>query len=257
MSIGSETLSAYLDGELTPTEMTAVEEALETDAALQAELEALMAADTVVKAEFDAMLAEPVPVALAAAIKGAEGPMRAANLSRPPRGLFQVAAATALVALFVGGAGGYFAGLSQAPVQVVQAGWLQDIADYHDVYSKQVRHLVEVGAEEADHIETWLTGTVGAEVRIPDLATHGLTFQGGRLLVAAGKPVAQLIFTDAEDRVVALCLIQNDAPNTTVDERQIGAYDMVTWGGAGANFVLVGDAGREDLIDIAQTARDV
>ncbi|MEO1746235.1 MAG: anti-sigma factor, partial [Pseudomonadota bacterium] len=133
-------------------------------------------------------------------------------------------------------------------------GWLTDIADYHAVYANQVRHLVEVPASEADHIQTWLTATVGADVKIPDLSDHGLSFQGARLLVAAGKPVSQLMFTDADDRVVALCMIRTDKPADATVDRVIGDFELVSWGGAEANFVMVGDADRSDLSAIVETA---
>ncbi len=248
-----EKLSAYLDGELPPDEAREIEAALEQDPALQAELEALMAADTLAKDDFAAMLDEPVPAALAAAIRDApEG--SPANSPSAPASRGWLAAACVLLALGLGATGGYFRGLSEGTQVAAAPGWLADIADYHRVYSDQKRHLVEVGADEADHIETWLTATVGADVRIPDLSDHTLTFKGARLLVAAGKPVAQLMYTDGEERVVALCLIQTDAPRDGFDKRTIGAFDMVSWGGTGANLVVVGDEGRVDLDEIARTA---
>lgn len=252
MTVSEEKLSAFLDGELAEAEAREIEVALESDPALQAELDALMAADALAQDAFAEMLAEPVPAALAAAVRDA--PVATpANVPAPPaRGW--LAAAAVVLALGLGGAGGYMTGLSQGTPVAAAPGWLVDIADYHSVYAGQKRHLVEVGAEEADHIRMWLTNTVGAEVPTPDLTQHGLTFRGARLLVAAGKPVAQLMYTDAEDRVVALCLIQTDTPREGFATQTIGAFDMVSWGGDGANFVIVGDEGRADLADIAQTA---
>ncbi len=248
-----EKLSAFLDGELPEAEAREIERALETDPALRVELEALMAADALAQEAFAEMAAEPVPAALAAAVRDA--PVGgAANVPEPPSIRRYLTAASVVVALGLGGAGGYFAGLSQGTPVAAAPGWLADIADYHRVYAAQQRHLVEVGADEAEHIRTWLTATVGAEVRIPDLTQHGLTFQGARLLVAAGKPVAQLMFTDADMRVVALCLIQTDTPRDGFATQTIGAFDMVSWGGQDANFVVVGDEGRADLRAIAETA---
>ena len=154
----------------------------------------------------------------------------------------------------IGGAGGlYFGGLTSQDAPAV-AGWISDIADYHAVYARQVRHLVEVPAEEADHIETWLTATIGADVIIPDLAEQGLTFEGARLLVAAGRPVAQLLYTDADGAVVALCQIQSDSPQLAARQDAIGGFELVSWGGDEANFVVVADEGRVDLRDIVEAA---
>ncbi|MEO1536338.1 MAG: anti-sigma factor [Pseudomonadota bacterium] len=249
-----EKLSAYLDGELPDAEAREIEAALERDPALRAELEELMAADAMALGAFDAMLDAPVPVALAAAVRDAPEPLTPANTPTAPAGNTWWAAAAVVLALGLGGAGGYMTGVSQETQVAAAPGWLQDIADYHRVYAGQVRHLVEVGADEAPHIRTWLSNTVGAPVPTPDLTEHGLTFRGARLLVAAGKPVAQLMYTDAEDRVVALCLIATDSPRDGFASRTIGDFDMVSWGGTGANFVVVGDQGRDDLNAIATTA---
>ena len=246
-------LSAFLDGELPEAEAQEIERALAEDPALQAELEALMATDSAVKDAFDDMLREPVPFELASVIQSAPE-TTVANAPQAPARRGWLAAAAVVIALGLGGTGGYFAGLTQRTEGAAAPGWLADIADYHRVYAAQSRHLVEVGADEADHIQNWLTASVGATVQIPDLTQHGLTFQGARLLVAAGKPVAQLMFTDAEMRVVALCLIQSERPQDGFAARQIGAFEMVSWGGAGANFVVVGDEGRGDLDAIAQSA---
>ncbi|QPM92180.1 anti-sigma factor family protein [Pseudooceanicola algae] len=250
-----EKLSAFLDGELTEAERLEVEAALARDPALQAELETLMAADAGARDVFDAMLEDPVPLGLADAIRTAPDPSAepAANRNGPASGWRWGAVAAAC--LLIGASGGYFTGTSQG-VEVASArDWLTDIADYHRVYAAQDRHLVEVPAAEAPHIQTWLTASIGADVAIPDLTSQGLTFQGARLLVAAGRPVSQLIYTDADNRVVALCQIQTDAPRHALLEQRMDAFDMVTWGGNGANFVIIGDAGREDLRAVAEAAQ--
>jgi len=249
----SEKLSAYLDGELPAPEAREIEAALEGDPTLQAELEALMAADHAAQDGFAEMLQDPLPASLIAAVEGA-APQASANTPEAPSGNRWLAAAAAALALMVGGVGGYVAGTNETQQVAAAPSWLSDIADYHRVYAGQKRHLVEVPAAEADHIETWLSNTVGAPVRIADLSAQGLTFQGGRLLVAAGKPVAQLMYTDAQDRVVALCLIQTTAEASGISPRTLGGFEMVTWGNGSANFVVVGDEGRSDLDAIARAA---
>lgn len=254
MSDYGERLSAFLDGELPEEEAREIEAALANDPALQAELEELMEADVFAKSEFDAMLDDPVPFELAAAINAAPT-SQPANTTTAPTGRAKWLAASAVaIALGLGGMGGYFFGTSQ-PSQIASArGWLDDIADYHAVYAAQKRHLVEVPADEADHIEAWLTATVGTDIKIPDLSAQGLQFEGARLLVAAGKPVAQLVFRDADQKVVALCAIKTATPQAEPGSKLAGAFEMVTWGDTDANFVIVGDTGRADLSEIAQAA---
>ncbi|MEJ6404509.1 anti-sigma factor family protein [Yoonia sp. 2307UL14-13] len=252
----SEKLSAYLDGELDATEAAAVEARLESDPAAQAEFDALMEADALAQDVFEAQLDDPVPFALAQQIKAADLTVPANSAAAPTPRSGWGAIAASLVMLVLGGVGGYVVkGQTTPPVQT--AGWLADIADYHAVYASQGRHLVEVAADESDHIEAWLGNTVGAEFSIPDLSEFGLTFEGGRLLVANAKPVAQLMYRLPDGTVVALCL---QASSRETDgtlafrEQTINGFDFVSWTANGADYVVIGPQGQPDLNAIAADA---
>lgn len=254
-------LSAYLDGELEAADAREIEALLESDPAARAELDALMAADALASEQFDALLMDPVPLALAQKI-------RSSPVSRPPARvsarLIGGALAAGLAFFVSGGIGGYFLKDQIAPggTVVAKAGWLSDIADYHAVYASQQRHLVEVPAEESAHIVNWLGATVGVEFSIPDLSDFDLTFEGGRLLVAAGKPVAQLMYRQSDGAVIALCL-QSGSSGGAVSapgfkEQTIKGFDFVSWSANGARYVVIGPGGKPGLAEIAsQAAREV
>ena len=265
-----EKLSAYLDGELSEQDAAKVEKLLEIDADARAELDVLMEANAFATDFFNDMLDDPAPLNLYRAINSAgEAEMpsagKAANHNTAVVNAFPAwASMAAAVALLCAGAvGGYFGGKSGlipgaqpvAPVQVASAGWLQDIADYHMVYAAQTRHLVEVGADESDHIQSWLGNMVGSKFTIPNLSGQDLTFQGGRLLVAAGKPVAQLLYTKPDGKVVALCIIANDnAASDGFSQTTINQANMVSWRDGTAAFVIVGDQETGDLTPVAEAA---
>lgn len=250
-------LSAYIDGELEAADAEMIEALLESDPAAQAELDALMAADAMAQEQFDALLSDPVPLALAQKIKSSPVGMAPARpASRPVWG-----AVAAGLALFIfGGMGGYFVKdqISPGGTVVENAGWLSDIADYHAIYSTQQRHLVEVSAAESDHIVKWLGATVGVSFKIPDLTKFDLTFEGGRLLVAGGKPVAQLMYRDADGAVIALCLQSgvSGAAEAAPDFKQqtLKGFDFISWNGDDAKYVVIGPGGKPDLADIASAA---
>lgn len=244
----SEKLSAYLDDALDRDETARIATVLERDADARATLEALTRADALATKEYAEILDAPVPFALAQQIK-------AADLSPPASSPMWGAIAACLVMLIVGGLGGY--AFKGAPAPVQQSGWLADIADYHAVYANQTRHLVEVVADEADHIETWLGKTVGTTFAIPDLAGHGLNFEGGRLVVANGKPVAQLMYRQPDGTIVALCLQHSNkdpAAAPVFQARTINGFDFVSWSADGADYVVIGPQGLPDLAAMAQTA---
>ena len=245
-------LSAYLDGELDPAESDAVEERLASDPAAQAEFDALMAAQAAAQEQFDAQLTHPVPLALVQQIKSAPLTPKPAPVPRRP---VWATLAASLVVFAIGGAGGFILKDHLAPAQT--GGWLQAIADYHAVYATQTRHLVEVGADEADHLQAWLGKTVGTTFAIPDLSGFGLTFEGGRLLVANGKPVAQLMYLHADGTVIALCFQRSasvpDDPGA-FKERTINGFDFVSWNADGTNYVVIGPTGQPGLNAIAERA---
>jgi anti-sigma factor RsiW len=245
-------LSAYLDGELNAEETTQVEARLASDPEAQAELDALMEADALALEQFDGELSDPVSLTLVQQIKNT--PL-AAPVAVPKRTIWAPLAAS-FVIFALGGAGGYW--LKDQGAQVVVAnGWLNYIADYHAVYASQGRHLVEVGADESDHIETWLGNTVGTKFTIPDLSTFNLTFEGGRLLVANGKPVAQLMYRQPDGTVIALCLQSADAPTQAppqFKDTTINGFDFVSWKTDGAAYVVIGPNGQSNLGDIALAA---
>lgn len=250
-------LSAYLDGELEAADAEMIEALLETDPSAQAELDALMAADAMALEQFDALLNDPVPLALAQKI-------RSSPVGMAPSRPIWAAIAAGLVLFIFGGMGGFFVKdrISPSGAVVADVGWLSDIADYHAVYSAQKRHLVEVSADESDHIVKWLGGTVGVDFSIPDLTSFGLTFEGGRLLVANGKPVAQLMYLDSEGTVIALCLQSGTSGSAEsapeFKEQTIKGFDFVSWTDDNAKYVVIGPGGKPGLVDIAAlSAREV
>src|SRR5206468_6297614 len=72
------------------------------------------------------------------------------------------------------------------------------------VYSPEVRHPVEVGAKEQDHLVKWLSKRLGLPLKIPVLASEGFELLGGRLLPGPDGPVAQFMYQDASGRRLTL-----------------------------------------------------
>lgn len=243
-----EKLSAYLDDELPEAEATAIAALIDSEPEVAAAFEALCATQVRVSGVFGQMLDEPVPFALAKAVQSAPEPVHS-------RRGWWLAACVAFA--MIGATAGFFMGQRSGfqPVQVVSDEWLVEIAAYHSVYAQQKSHLVEVPAARKDHIETWLTASVGVQVRVPDLSAEGLTFEGARLLVVAGSPVAQLVFTDARGAVLALCLKAAKAPtDKSFAATRMNGQDLVSWRRGGTDFVVVGPEGGADIGALARAA---
>lgn len=259
----SEQLSAYLDGELPVSEAQAIEQQLETDAALRAEFEKLMGADLIAKTQFEELLNEPVPLAIAKAIQ--DTPLNEAPANNNTNNYFSnfQAIAASIALLGIGVVGGYFIkdyvssrAIITAEVSLEQ-NWINEIAGYHAVYAKQKRHLVEVKAGSDRHIETWLSKSLAHDFNVPDLSASGLTFEGARLLVVDQIPVAQLMYTSANGNVVALCVqkrIRTAGMNSKMAKPindTINGFDLFYWEHGGADLVLIGDKGFGDFGPLA------
>lgn len=67
----------------------------------------------------------------------------------------------------------------------------------HAVYLPEVRHPVEVGADEQEHLTGWLSKRLGMPLQPPRLAPHGFDLVGGRILPGDTGPVAQIMYADA------------------------------------------------------------
>lgn len=261
-------LSAYLDGALPPDVAVEIEQLIEADPAVAAEFEALSRVNHAARSGFDSLLADPIPMALARAVAQTIDPAPVANLppltaANSPAAPIWRSIAAALALLLIGGAGGAYFTRASAPIQVATAmGWLDQVADYHLVYATQKRHLVEVPASETAHLQKWLTDSTGVAFTVPDLAASGLTFQGARLLVASGKPVAQLMYTDAAGQVVALCFLAGGdaaagAGTTPLQTRNAKGVNMVWWTSKDASYVVVGPSTGVDLQSVAKAASTV
>ena len=136
--------------------------------------------------------------------------------------------------------------------------WLVQVAQYHRIYASTARrHLVEVGADEQDHIEAWLETVLRRPIPVPDLSDFGVTFQGARLLGINEKPVAELVYLDADDQPLAFCIIPSamEAKQPTLStDRDL---NLVDWRDGQYAYAIVGWAPHDLLAALAEAVRPV
>ena len=267
-------LSAYLDGQLPEAEVEEINAILAGDDAARVVYEKLKLGSEFGARAFDRMLQDPIPLDLVRNIKEAgrneDDPSKlgfaavpAAEIPVNRRSAFwPQALAASLVIFLAGGAAGYLiseqkqTSFKAASNQFAPARtWLDDVAEYHRIYSRQARHLVEVPASEGTHIEDWLSASTGVPFTLPDLSAQKLTFEGARRLVAGGKPTAQLLYRDAENEVFAICFLQSEPVEGTTQlaESMRNDIGLVTWQKGKASYVVVGPSADPDLERIAET----
>ncbi len=157
---------------------------------------------------YDPVLEEPVPERISTRVRA-----RRANWRTPA-----IAAGWLLLGICAGGVAGWQLHDRRpgAPPQAEVPGFVKRAAVAHAVYSPEVRHPVEVGADQEQHLVAWLSKRLGAPLRAPKLEDVGYFLVGGRLLpgessvAGAPAPVAQFMYQCKQGTRVTL-YVRTDA----------------------------------------------
>lgn len=240
-----ERLAAYLDGEMTPEERSQFEEELEQDPALAERLGQW--------GQTDDLLQSLVPTPSDIHMQG----LMVANQPFEPRWAKRHIAA-ALLTFMIGGAGGY--GLTQVvtpdpQIVVVQA--TIDAAEAHRLFTAEVRHAVEVTADETEHLESWLSSRMGRKMTVPQLEDHGFTFVGGRMLPFDGKAAAQYMYETAEGERLTLFMARTeDESQTSFRLLEKEGLNTIRWQNGPWVFVVIAPLDWDQLSPIATKMHD-
>jgi anti-sigma factor RsiW len=260
-------LIAYLDGEVEASERREIEAWLDADPAARDKLAALGESAALVRLAFDEVVHEPVPERLLAAARGerlSATPSakilpfkRVGSLGRAPGGRswwLGLPLAASLFGLLLGGAAAYLSvakllpgdlGGKQATVQMAADNlWLDNAAGYFKLFaSAGDGALIDVPAT-SDPREALqkISQSLPQEVRLPDLKPWGLSFRGARLVVAEGRPAAQLVYTTDNKAIGPLTLIigsskEPDIPPTLARRQDV---NLLYWRHQGRAYALVG-----------------
>lgn len=193
---------------------------------------------------------EPVPAALSAVLDDRR-PLRSVRAGK----VLQVAAA---VLIFVVGAvtGGYWQNIEDQGA-ARQVAWTQPALAAHRTYAVEVRHPVEVGADEQSHLLAWLSKRMQRPMKAPDLTALGFKLLGGRLLPGDTLPSCQLMYEDGAGRRVTLYLT-SDANNQDTAFRLVERDGLTAfyWVDRKLGYALVGQVDRAEMEQAAHLVHD-
>jgi len=128
-----------------------------------------------------------------------------------------------------------------------------EAASAHAVYVPEVRHPVEVGAAEQEHLNAWLSKRLERPISAPDLRTAGYALIGGRLLPDAFRPAAQFMFeNDSGDRITLYIRHAPDDRETSFAYSENDGFGVVYWIDDGLAYALTAAAGRATLTAAAE-----
>jgi anti-sigma factor RsiW len=129
----------------------------------------------------------------------------------------------------------------------------QRAAVAHVVYTPEVRHPVEVTADQEQHLVAWLSKRLGAPVHAPQLGALGYELVGGRLLPGQSGPVAQFMYHDASGARLTLYVSTEQKSNSETGFRfaQEGEVAVFYWIDGKFGYALSGQLPRSALGKIA------
>ena len=243
--ISEAELHAFVDGELAPAEHAEVTDLLAASPADLALVREIREINEAIRARYGGGVAEPVPAAVEREL---------ARLGRGwlawPRRLARPAAAAVL--LLGAAAAGYVARGLLAEPRVPEPAFVATALVAHSVYVPEVRHPVEVRADEA-HLVRWLAKRVGGPVRAPALASSGWKLMGGRLLPDQdGHPAAQFMYEDATGRRLTLYIRKETGlGNTAFRFFERDGFGAFYWIDRPLAYALTGRLSRDELTTLA------
>ena len=167
-----------------------------------------------------------------------------------------IAAGWAILGLCAGTIAGWQLHASRpasAPLAEVP-GFVKRAAVAHATYSPEVRHPVEVGADQEQHLVAWLSKRLGAPVRAPKLEAVGYGLVGGRLLPGDNGPVAHFMYQTAQGRRITLYVRTEAAENRETAFRFAaeGNVKVFYWIDRKLGYALSSaDLSRDDLLSVA------
>ncbi len=238
-SVTEADLQAYVDGGLPPARAAEIAQFLAQNEDEAQRVAAYRLQNEQLQDAYDALLVEAVP----ARLQGGGARRRLA---------WYRYAAAAMLMLASGTAGWHLhdrvAGTRAQTTQIARVA-----AMAHAVYSPEVRHPVEVGADQEEHLVRWLSKRLGASLKIPHLAPQGYALVGGRLLPGERGPAAQFMYQDAKGQRLTLYVrVSNDMRAPTAfrfaQENGVGVF---YWLDGRLGYALSGEADRGELLRVA------
>jgi anti-sigma factor RsiW len=250
--IADDDIHAYVDGALDPTRRAEVEAWLAENPEAAARAAFYARTNEALHQRFDHILAEPVPDAMSQ-------PRRSWRAIVSPH-----AAAIAASWLIIGLAGGWFANQALTPPRIVErvvaVPMPQLAAAAHAAYAAEVRHPVEVGADEEEHLVRWLSNRMGRPVKAPRLETLGYRLMGGRLLPGSETGVAcQFMYENGSGQRITLYMRspnqnqQQTAFRFAVESNGVGVF---YWIDRSLAYAISANLPKDELLRLARAVYD-
>lgn len=245
--VGEDDLQAYVDRRLPPERMALIKDYLAARPELAALLTRYAEQDATLAMALSAKFEEPIPSRLRVASIAARRRRRiAAPLAR---------AAAVVLIVSIAGAGGWTARTWNDMSDSLHAASVNAVAAY-DTFSVEVRHPVEVRAEDGPHLVQWLSNRLRRSLTPPDLTPLGFRLMGGRVLPTANAPAAQLMYDDDHGTRLTVYVQPMGVDGEEFRYTKQGDVRTIYWAESRLAMAVTGRTPQNELLAVAQSVRD-
>jgi len=228
-------IDAFIDGELTTLDASAVSEHVEGCSAcarLVADRQAL------------GQLIRSVPYYVAPDAVRARVVARSHRTERRTQTLAW--AAGILLAASLGVTGARALGLYRTTETVAQ-----NVVENH-VQALRERHLVDVQSSDQHTVKPWFLGKLDYAPTVDDLASAGFPLVGGRLDQIGDRAVAVLTYQRRQHPIAVFVWPEQDTRTLASDTQTVRGFHVRHWTANGMSFWAVSDLNAGELDELAQ-----
>ena len=130
--------------------------------------------------------------------------------------------------------------------------WIQAVADYQQLYSRETLANVSEDHQLSEHVISDLRTVDGLNVRVADLSSAGLTFKRVQRLSFNHQAVVQMVYLPEHGEPVAVCVTRDSRPDEAPHLHQIGELSTVAWRRDHLGYVLLGKSSPQALIELGR-----
>ena len=245
-SINEHDLHAYVDGNLTPERRQEVEAHIAVNADAAERISAYRLQIELIHTLYDPILDEPVPIQLQ--VSHVAG-----------RGHWVGRATAATLLLLVGGLVGWWIHeLDQVLPTNSELEFAHRAARAYAVFTPEVRHPVEVGAEAEQHLVAWLSKRLKAKLKTPVLIDSGFNLVGGRLLADGEGPTALFMYEDQSGQRLTLYVKRHEG---TIDQTAFrytyeGDIGVFYWIDNQLSYAIAAQIDKDALLALSRVIYD-
>lgn len=246
--IAEEELHAYVDGRLDADRQPSVRRYFQAHADVARRVASYQGQRDALRSALGAVACERIPSRLALERLIQE---RLRRRWRP-----WPAAASILLGLCLGGAGGWFlhGGMTQGPGTITLLA--QEAVANHVVYSADKRRPTELGASQREDLARWVSNRLRHQVAPPDLSADGYSYIGGRLAATPDGPAGLFMYDNPVGvRLTVFVLPLRSAASAPIQHVDFAHVDGCAWIDKSIGYTVVGDLPPAELRRLAEVVR--